>query len=297
MSRRLVPLAVLVAAVVGCAQQAPPGGGGESPTPGGDPTASYTIKFRDKQAGDKYEVIDSGTQSTNTTWSLPVGKQTKSEGMDFRSEFTETVLETTPGVPEPTKLTRVYKAADWTIEKKTLPAPFVGKTVTIEKKGDAYTFKADGKDLSGVQAQQLAEEFGKTRKIRLADLLPKTPVKLNEVWSPDPAALKDLASAIKLPVNADRSKMTGKLTRAYTKDGRQFGVIEVRTVLSIEGKGSSGPTGTFTVETTYDTPIDGSSYEGTMKVNMTGTLNGREKSIEFQAVIDKKQERSVKPVK
>jgi hypothetical protein len=307
MSRRLVPLAVLVAAVVGCAQQATQSGGGETPAPAADPTATYTIKIRDKQAGDKYEVTESRSSSSNTAATLPTGKQTRSENAEARTEYTETVLEVAAESPQPTKLTRVYKVAEWTpppakgkapaAPGKMVSASFVGKTVTIEKKGDAYTFKADGNDLSAVEAKHLAEEFGKTRKVRVQDMFPKAPVKLNEAWSPEPAVLKELAASLPFPVNPDKSKVTGKLTRVYTKDGRQFGVIEVRTEVSVEGKGSAGPTGTFTVETTLDVTIDGSAIAGTMKDNTTGTLNGRDKGVEFQVVIDAKQERSVKPVK
>jgi hypothetical protein len=310
MSRRLVPLAVLAAAVVGCAQQAPPGGGGDvaAPGPTGDPTASYTIKLREKQAGDKYEVTETRSATTTTTFELPGGKQTRVDNAEARLVYTETVLETSAGAAQPTKLTRVYKVAEWTPPAakgkapappgKVVPASFVGKTVAIEKKGEAYTFKADGKDLPASEAKHFADEFG-AAKVRPQDLLPKAPVRLNEVWNTAPEALKAVAASLpkESPVNADKSKMTGKLTRVYPTDGRQFGVIEVRTELAVEGKGSAGPTGTLTYETTYDAPIDGSSHEGTMKANMTGTLNAREKGVEIQVVLDAKQERLVKPVK
>jgi hypothetical protein len=311
MSRRLVPLAVLAAAVVGCAQQqATPSGGGDvaAPGPTGDPTASYTIKLREKQAGEKYEVTETRSSTTTTTFELPGGKQTKTDNADARLEYTEAVLEMPAGAAQPTKLTRVYKVAEWTPPAtkgkapappgKVVPASFVGKTVAVEKKGEAYTFKADGKDLPASEAKQFADEFGAAR-VRPQDLLPKAPVRLNDVWNTAPEAMKAMAASLpkESPVNADKSKMTGKLTRVYTKDGRQFGVIEVRTELTVEGKGSAGPTGTLTYETTYDVPIDGSSHEGTMKVNMTGTLNTRQKGVEIQAVVDAKQERVVKPAK
>ena len=92
----------------------------------------------------------------------------------------------------------------------------------IERKGDAYTFKADGRDLPAAEVQPFAEEFGKGRKVRLEDLLPKAPVRLNEAWSPEPSALRDLAASLPVPVNPEKSKLTGKLTRVYARDGRQF---------------------------------------------------------------------------
>lgn len=294
---RLVPPAVFVAAVVGCAQPpAPPPpatGGGDAAAPGADPNAAYTIKLREKQAGDKFDVTESTTQSVNTTVKLPAGDQKKTDSFETRAEYTETIVEAAPGAP-PTKLTRLYKLAERPGTKgQPINAFHHGKTVTIEKKGDAYTFKADGKDIPDPDAQPFRDEFGKARKARPEELLPKAPVKLNETWTPEPALLKDIAESMKqFPINPNRSKMSGKLTRVYPKDGKQFGVIEVRTELSVEGKGLAGPTGTFTVETILDTPIDGSSTGGTVRVNSTGTLNTRQNNTDIQLVIDAKQERT-----
>src|SRR5581483_10131980 len=151
MSRRVVPLAVLVAAVLGCEGKKPAagGGGGEPPAPGGgDAAATYAVKLREKQAGEKYEVTESGSTTTTTTADLPAGKQTKADTRTYRAEYTEAVLEQPAGAAQPTKLTRQYRVAERTGDKgKPVAASFVGKTVTVEKKGEAYTFKADGKDL------------------------------------------------------------------------------------------------------------------------------------------------------
>src|SRR5690348_8704474 len=71
MSRCLVAPAVLLAAAVGCAREPSPAGGADAA--GGQPGAAYTIKFREKQAGDRYEVTYSGSSSVTTTAAGPTG--------------------------------------------------------------------------------------------------------------------------------------------------------------------------------------------------------------------------------
>ena len=60
MVRRLLPFAVLAAALIGCGKKVEVPGVG---TVGGDtatanPDATYTIKFREKQTGDRFEVTE-----------------------------------------------------------------------------------------------------------------------------------------------------------------------------------------------------------------------------------------------
>src|SRR4051812_38867833 len=109
MHRRFVPLAVLVASLLGCSDKnavtIPKG----DPNPGepANPSASYTLKFREAEKGDKTEVVKirDATATTKTADSSTTQRD------DFRYEYTETVLDVAPDEPRPTKVTRVYKTA------------------------------------------------------------------------------------------------------------------------------------------------------------------------------------------
>jgi hypothetical protein len=271
MYRRLVPLAVLVAAVLGCAKKETGGGGGDPSA--GDPNATYAIKIRTAQPGDRYAVVRSKNSTVQAT---APGGRTDTKRESEKQAYTETVQEVSPETGKPTRLTREYTEA-----RKTLPngkekvLGFEGKTVVIEKKGAAFVFKyPDGKSLPPADAAELRQEFGKERPGKTEDLLPKDPIRLNESWSPGTSVVtKSLAEELQLPVDLAASTVTGKLTRAYVQDGKQFGVVEVRFDLPVGAPGGKGPVaGNLVVEMILDTPIDGSSYEGEMRTKVTGTL-------------------------
>jgi hypothetical protein len=227
----------------------------------------------------------------------------ETERTSERLEYTETVLEFTPGADRATRLTRAYKVAQRTGEKagprpakpKTRAASYQGKTVTIEKTPAGYTFKVDGKDLPAAEANEFRTEFGRDPKARPEDQLPTGPVRLDEAWTPGPVALKAVAAEVRWPVDVEKSRITGKLTRVYAEGGRQFGVIAFRTELAVGG--GQGPTGSLTVEVTVDTAIDGSATGGTTRKNITGTLTGRQGGVELQVVLDVHREQKMRPVK
>ncbi len=61
MFRRLVPLAVAIVILVGCKKKA------TDTADGGDPNATYTLKVREEQQGDKLEVAMTPTGMTEIT--------------------------------------------------------------------------------------------------------------------------------------------------------------------------------------------------------------------------------------
>ena len=69
MIRRLIPLVVAIVLVVGCKKK--PGDSDGGPADDGkvdsDPNATYTIKLRDTQQGDKYEVTENETMNQEFT--------------------------------------------------------------------------------------------------------------------------------------------------------------------------------------------------------------------------------------
>jgi hypothetical protein len=108
-------------------------------------------------------------------------------------------------------------------------------------------------------------------------MLPKQPVNLNATWKIDPEGLAKLfEKAAQNAITLDRAKSaaTGKLLRAYKKDGHQFGVVEFSMNLPVGGtmklgdalKANVAPGSKLTVKGTADGCIDGS--QDTVKSNM-----------------------------
>ena len=131
MFRKLIPLAVLVVLILGCKKETADteGGAGDGSTDS-DPSATFTLKFRDEQAGDKTE------HTTTETSTTEIGTDGKSEKQkqDKKLEYTEHIIDMPAGAAKPTKLTRAYKVAQGFDKKagamKTFP--YEGKAVSIE---------------------------------------------------------------------------------------------------------------------------------------------------------------------
>ena len=222
MFRKLIPLAVLIVLFLGCKKKTADteGGAGDGKTDS-DPSATFTLKFRDEQAGDKTE---HATTETSTTEIGTDGKSEKQK-QDKKLEYTEHIIDMPAGAAKATKLTRAYKVAQGFDKKagamKTFP--YEGKAVSIEKKGAFYEFTADGKRMDSKDATDLSREFSSQSKSSDDELLPKKPVKVGESWTVDLVALKRLSGNTSLPIDMPKSKLTAKLTRAYTRDGKQWG--------------------------------------------------------------------------
>ncbi len=291
MFRKMIPLAVAIVLVVGCKKKTEDTGGGGGAvaggTPGGggtavggvgidsDPSAAYTIKIRAEQASDKTEE----TETESGTSDITVGGKKETEKEEKKLEYTEHVIDMPAGAAKPTKLTRTYKVAKQQ-DKQTgtmKSLAYEGKTVAIEKKGGAYEFTIDGKKMNPADSFDLAREFSKGSDDKIDALMPKKAVKIGETWTVEPAALKALAGEIPFGIDAAKSKITGKLTRAYTKDGKQWGVIALDCDLVVNDKTGKGSlTGTVKMNGTLDTAIDGSSREGTMTMNIKMDVTAKE---------------------
>jgi hypothetical protein len=169
--------------------------------------------------------------------------------------------------------------------KKTTPS-FFGKEILIDFSGTSQEFTMDGKELIGDELAFMKEQFKDRKKDESHDelLLPKTPVAVGETWKPDVAALvKDLAAATdQLTVDPAKSTASGKLLKAYKKDGKQFGVFEVEMSFALSKVGA-GPmaidldaTSVATMTVHFDSCVDGTLHTGTMEtkidMKMVGSL-------------------------
>jgi hypothetical protein len=285
---RLVPIALFVAVVVGCSKKNNPTGTGD----GTDPNATYEIKFRDAQKGEKYDIVKS-RHATSTT-KTPNSNQTKKD--ESRYEYTETILATAPDEPRPTKVSRVYKIAE---KSEMPPASYIGKTVTIEKYLKGYKFAADGKSIPALEMKDISEDFHRGGK-KAEVWLPQAAVKIGEEWSLNIDAVLGVVGAPPFKYQRDQSKMTAKLVRAYKKDDQQWGEIKVNATIMIDTTNEPGPKlkGQIDSELTFDAVIDGSARAGTLKMTTKGEVKYRDPfGGEVTWTVDGTQEESITPVK
>lgn len=306
MLTRSIPLALLLAAV-GCSKKPPEPG----ENPGGDPkggAAEYTIKLRPEQKGDEVHVVKTRDGESTTTF----GKnkpQTKKE--QYRYEYTETVLEMPAGSPKPTRSDRAYKTAKRTDNRGELkPLSFEGNTVEVQVspfEGIGYIFIVGGNAVQPPDRNDLVLEFqggekpdkDAPPKPRIEDMLPKTPVRVGEDWTLDFSAIKAFAGEMPFTLDREKSKVAGKLTKAYRKDGQQWGVIDMK-ITMVMAPATKGPqlSGTITADVTIDGVIDGSSRARTSKLKGGGKLSAPAgKGVEVVVDLGITQEETVTPVK
>src|SRR5436190_12154446 len=79
MFRRIIPLVVLGAAVLGCSKKNNP----DNPTENTDPNATYTIAFRGFEKGDKTEVV----RARNATATTKTANSSQTQKEEFRYEY------------------------------------------------------------------------------------------------------------------------------------------------------------------------------------------------------------------
>ena len=236
-----------------------------------------------RAADEKYSIIipkdkkgaksssDITEESKNIITVTVMGQDNKQDDVGGRKEsYVEEILEAKEGKRKATKLTRTYGAAEKTAKGETAKRAYAGKTVLIEKKGEKYEFSIDGEDLSEKDAPELHKSFNKAKDEPDAqDLMPAGPIGVGEGWKvaadKSEKMFKTLGDA-KMKVDAKKSTVEGKLTKAYKKDGAQYGVFELTiTVVVTEldlGSGLTKATGTIVVTGTLDGCIDGTLNVG-----------------------------------
>ena len=271
-------LAMVLAFALGCGNKPEP--------PQNNPAAkpdSYTIKLRDPEAGDKLEVTQS--QSTTSEFYIVMTKATQKKTIATRAQFTETILEKPADATQATKLTRHYQVAEvsesagkpevalravlgtWAVAQSTWPTDFQGKTVTIAKNAPGarprYSYKTeDGKDVRLFDTV-LFEHEG---HFRIQEVLPTSAVKVGEPWTVEPLGAFKLFANLGI-ANPDpaASSVTGQLLKVYERDGQEWGDIRI----TLKAKDSEGDgTGQIDVEA----PIDGSSLARTQRLTFSATL-------------------------
>jgi hypothetical protein len=237
---------------------------------------TYTLKLKHDPDPGKSIVIKDNQEQTSTVRVLDVdGKLLKEDKPEEAKEevYTETVLE--KGDKHPKKFTRAFAKATRTVNGKTSPRSYQGRTVVFELKDGKYEVTAEGEPpLAPKDREDLAQQVNKAQETPDEVLLPKAPVKVGDRWPIDNKALaKSFAQVGQL--DAEKTRAEATLVKAYQKDGRQYGVIEVTMKLAIRRMPNLkfDPPASMDLKTTLDAVIDGSSPAGVMK--MEGKLNGK----------------------
>lgn len=242
---------------------------------------AITIKLKTREQGDVILITKNGSVTTKVKVEDGKGNVVvdKSEIKVEVSAYKETVHQR-KGTKPATKLEREYTKCQLKTDDDTEVVDLQGKTVIIEKKDDKYTYTyADGKAVMGSAAELLAKEWNQKRdsNAELEKLmLPKSAVKPGESWKLDvPPILDNLfKGSAEMEFHDAKATGTGKLVKAYMKDGRQFGEIQYNLVVPLKTMGKVPTQRTFddgakmTLDLTMDVCIDGTSEAGTIRARM-----------------------------
>jgi hypothetical protein len=228
---------------------------------------TYTLKLYKSKKGDKTEHEKSETSKTSVNFTA--GGMTKAEEFTGASKetFAEEILEKKAGDKRATKLTRTYGAAEKTAKGETTKPVYAGKTVLIEKKGDKFEFSIDGTALKEDEVKELANKFNKKDdEPQNQDFLPTEPVKVGGSWKVPADMSEKIFKTLgeeKMKADVKKSKIEGKLLKAYKKDGAQFGVLELTitvfiTEIDLNGQFfKTSADSKMVLKATIDTCIDG----------------------------------------
>jgi hypothetical protein len=240
----------------------------------GQEPQTYTIKLKKSAEGKSYrvELLDDGTQGLQVEELKGDGVQKKDEKVGRHYVYRQTVLKLDPGTDKATRLKQQYEKAREVEKGELVTLPYEGKTVLIEKKGNKYLFRIEGgEEITGADARFLNKHFNRDTPEGLTveeAVLPRKAVRVNEPWQID---LAELAKALRrqggLEMDTDpkTTQITGKLTRVYKKDGRQFGVMVYHLKFRVKSMGKGGeqvkaePNSHVDVKVKLDACIDGSA--------------------------------------
>ncbi len=126
--------------------------------------------------------------------------------------------------------------------------PYQGKTIIIEKKDGTFGFRYEGGGaINGDDAKWLDKEFNDDKEDSGFDLesklMPAKAVAVGDSWKIDMADIvKDFGKQGKMEGDAAKAAGTGKLLKAYKKDGRQYGDLQFKLEIPVKSITAEGNT-------------------------------------------------------
>jgi hypothetical protein len=264
---------------------------------------SYTLKL--KQTADVGKTITVKNTDSTTAVIKITDADGKAVGTDMKKTqkdeevYTETVL--ARGDNHATKYKRTYEKATRTVDGKAAARSFEGLTLLFEEKDGKFTVTVEGnKPVDKDDLADLTRKANEADEVRDEVLLPTKPVKVGDTWKVDGKTMSK-AFAKTGGLNAEHSGAEGKLVKAYKKDGRQYGVIE----MTLKVAPATTPPGVkfdappvIEMKLTLDTTIDGSSTAGVLSMTGGGggkatvEQNGKKFTVENRADLTGKKEQS-----
>jgi hypothetical protein len=232
---------------------------------------TYTIKVKKGAKGSITHEQRIDTESSSMTFTDNAGTLiTEQSNKSVQTQvFQQTILEKPEGKKPPT-LKRTYEKAVVVADNETQVLPYQGKSVLIENKDGKFIFRYEGGDeITGDDAKWLRKEFkdrepGKDDEPDIEKMLfPNQAVKVGETWDIPMAEFVKKCEQENLVVFADKCKGTGKLVKAYKKNGSQFGDFVVKLEMPVKAaKSPDGEivmqTGTMAMELKLSVCMDGS---------------------------------------
>ncbi|MFL5339541.1 MAG: hypothetical protein ACJ8F7_05170 [Gemmataceae bacterium] len=251
---------------------------------------AYTIKLsKPEQPGDRCRqtIVKTDTMAGRILDTNGNALRKNNERKTINSVCVEKILAKEAG-KRSTKLTQTYEKAIMFAKGTEIDVGLAGRTVTIEYADKKYKFTYENGDpVTGPAEDFLKDEFKDRdddtdgKKMEVA-MLPKKPVKVGETWKCDVDALiKGFGADMGSAVDPKKTTANGKLLKAYVKDDRQYGVVEVHMEVALTrmGKGDqaikmvNGAVMRATV--TLDGAIDGGREEGVMSAKLTIRGDGK----------------------
>ncbi len=240
----------------------------------------FEIKTRKDVKGDVTKVTESIVDKGAMKISVMGQTMPKDEDTTLTSTYTEKLVEKVAGKKAST-MERVYSKAEMTKDGNKITPSFVGKTVVIERNGKEFKFSVGGNELAGDEAAFLKEQF-KNDKNDSEDkfeeiMFPKKALGVKETWKPDVATLvKELTrdSDSSLDIDAAKATAEGTFLKAYKKDGKQFGELEIVMTLPLKALGDKEQKVTLEdgsiikLVFKFDGCIDGSTDAGKLEMSM-----------------------------
>lgn len=264
---------------------------------------AVTFKEYAYKVGDKTRTTKTEDNTTVTTVAAPGKEQAKTSAKKKKTlVYVTEVIEVGPDATKPAVRRRTYETAVEETDGVETKLPLHGKTVTVERRGEKYTFTADGVALDAAAAQELESEFTKKGGIGDAKMFPKTAVKPGDSWDLTETFVKELDTPDgPFAIAPKGAVVTGKLASTTKKGPTTFGDIEVSADLPLtELRGKQAlvlnPGSRWKTTLKGTGAIDGSVPEGNSTATMTIGLDATVMGVAVKFDIDVKMTNRVERV-
>jgi hypothetical protein len=180
------------------------------------------------------------------------------------------------GSPHPRRYQQSFGKAVTGNGKRSQSRGYQNETVTYELTDGKYQVQLGAKaDVTQSERAALASRANGDIEAPLDDIFqPGKAVKVGEAWEVSGKLLnRGFGHLGKLDM--DRTRGEARLIKAYTRGGKQFGVIVIDLILAYSNMDQVkfNPPAIFRIRGSLDTAIDGSSAEGTL--SLTSKLSGK----------------------